>query len=146
MLAARAHVVREARVWDVALAELARQAHEHVTEQGLLLERARTRIGLAMAFLEGVVKAQSELLKAYEAGPRSGSSQQQQQQSGAGALSGAAEEAVLSDAERLMAEHSADVAERQRNIVAVNAELSRIQSECDALGEEEGVEGGHTTY
>lgn len=129
-------------MWDVALAELARQAHEHVTEQGLLLERARTRIGLAMAFLQGVVKAQSELLKAYEAGPRSGSSQQQQQQqqSGAGAMSGAAEEAVLSDAERLMAEHSADVAERQRNIVAVNAELSRIQSECDALGEE-GVEG-----
>ena len=56
-----APLVQEVRIWDMALAELSRQSYVHCQERGMLLERARTRVMMCVAFLERVVAAQAKV-------------------------------------------------------------------------------------
>jgi len=60
-IASGASILREVRVWDVALAEIARQAHVVCAERGLLLERGRVRINLALAFMERIIGVQFQV-------------------------------------------------------------------------------------
>merc|ERR1719238_1094660 len=137
-LAQTAPIIKEMKVWDVALAEMARQSSVVCHERGLLLERARTRTMLGVAFLHRLIGALLSLLNKSETVAVEVVSRVEELTKEAVAAAtrpvGDDEADVASKtAQDLLRDHQSDVVRSKREMDGLKSQLSKLVDECNGL-------------
>ena len=125
-------------MWDVALAEMARQSSVVCHERGLLLERARTRTMLGVAFLHRLIGALLSLLNKSETVAVEVVSRVEELTKEAVAAAtrpvGDDEADVASKtAQDLLRDHQSDVVRSKREMDGLKSQLSKLVDECNGL-------------